>query len=178
LLSSDSGVLGLNMSFDHKAYEFDWQAFSAEMLPWLSGVLAANDSKRLTAFVDANIVACRSPYDEQHLSRSWQEMLEVGDAQEIADFALTKYYNPALDHGVGDVWAEMEDELPASLKIALLGQSIPHFDPGRQGSYFSTPSDAEKNATLLTHMEVQALSEYGNFLARASGNGFGVYVTF
>ncbi len=30
------------MSFDHKTFEFDWQAFSAEMLPWLNDVLAAN----------------------------------------------------------------------------------------------------------------------------------------
>jgi len=172
-------ALGLkNMSFDHKAFEFDWQAFSAEMLPWLNDVLAANDCKRLAAFVDANIVACRSPYDGELLSPSWQEMLETGDAQEIADFALTKYYDPSLDHGLGDAWAELEDALPASMKIALLGQALPHFDPGRQGSYFSTPADATKSGALLNHIEFPALREYCNFLERASGNGFGVYVTF
>jgi len=166
------------MSFDHKAFEFDWQAFSAEMLPWLKDVLAANDGKRLAAFVDANIVACRSPYDGEKLSASWQEMLETGDAQEIADFALTKYYNPTLDHGLGGAWAELEDALPVSMKIALLGQAMPHFDPGRQGSYFSTPTDATKSGALLNRMEIPALRQYGNFLERASGDGRGVYVTF
>lgn len=166
------------MSFDHKAFEFDWQAFSNEMLPWLSEALAADDCERLSAFVDARVSACRSPYDGEPLSRNWRAMLEVGDAQEIADFALTKYYDPTDDHGLSDAWMEPDAALSTDMKAALLGQAIAQFDPGRQGSYFLAPADATKSGELLQNAQDSSLREFGSFVTQASRRGHGVYVTF
>jgi hypothetical protein len=166
------------MSFDHKAFEFNWQAFSDEMLPWLSEALAADDCERLSAFVDTNASACRSPYDGEPLSRNWRAMLEVGDAQEIADFALTKYYDPTDDHGLSDAWMELDGVLPADMRAALLGQAITHFDPGRQGSYFLAPADAMQSGELLQNAQAASLREFASFVTQASRTGHGVYVTF
>jgi hypothetical protein len=166
------------MSFNHKAFEFNWPAFSDEMLPWLSEALAADDCERLSAFVDANVSACRNPYDEEPLPLNWREMLEVGDAQELADFALTKYYDPTDDHGLGDAWMELDGALPSDMRAALLGQAIAQFDPGRQGSYFLAPADAMKSGELLQNSQVPSLLEFGSFVTQASRRGHGVYVTF
>jgi hypothetical protein len=166
------------MSFDHKAFAFDWVAFSNEMLPWLSGTLAIGDRNKLMAFVDANVPICRNPYDGEPLASSWREMLEAGDIQEIADFALTKYYNPTDNHGLGDSWAEFDEGLAADFRVALLGSPIPNFDPGRQGSYFVTPSDASKYAQVLRQSPIDSIKDYGGFLNNASIQGLGAYVTF
>lgn len=166
------------MSFDHKAFEFNWQAFSDEMLPWLSDALAADDCERLSAFLDANASACRNPYDGEPLSLDWRAMLEVGDVQELADFALTKYYDPTDDHGLSDAWMELDEALPADMRAALLGQAIAGFDPGRQGSYFLAPADAMKSGDLLQNAQVPCLREFASFVTQAARTGHGVYVTF
>src|SRR6187455_1169828 len=112
------------MSFDHKAFAFDWMAFSNELLPWLSAALARVDRDTLAAFVDANVSVCRSPYDGQPLSLAWRGMLEANDVQELADFALTKYYDPTDDHGLSDGWMEIDEDLTPDVRTALLGQAI------------------------------------------------------
>lgn len=166
------------MSFDHKAFEFNWQPFSDEMLPWLNEALAADDCERLSAFVDASVSACRSPYDGEPLPLNWREMLEVGDVQELADFALTKYYDPTDDHGLSGAWMELDEALPADMRAALLGQAIAQFDPGRQGSYFLAPMDAMQSGKLLQNAQVPSLRDFGRFATEASRRGHGVYVTF
>lgn len=69
------------MSFDHKAFEFNWPAFSHEILPWLSDVLAADDREKLSTFIDTNVSACSSPYDGSPLpceklgsEKNWGQM--------------------------------------------------------------------------------------------------------
>jgi len=166
------------MSFDHKAFAFDWQAFAVEMMPWMSEALAADDRERFVQFVVSNITRCRSPYDGSVLSSSWKELLEVGDVQEVADFALTKYYDPTDDHGLGATWMEEDAALPENMRPALLGRPIAHFDPGRQGSYVVAPNNATECAETLRHANSPKVREYACFLEDVARKGLGVYVTF
>ncbi len=166
------------MSFEHKAFAFDWQAFADEMLPWISDALSTEDRERFVRLVDANLTLYRCPYDGRALSSSWKDFLDVGDAQELADFALTKYYDPTDDHGLGEAWIEEEVMLPENMRHALLGYPIVHFDPGRQGSYVFAVDHALNSAELLRKAKSALVREYAGFLEEVARRGFGVYVTF
>ncbi len=144
----------------------------------LSRALQKNETQELISFIARHPGACRNPYSGAALSADWGTELEVGDAQELADFALTKYYDPTEDNGLGGEWSSIEEELPSSSKAALLGTSVPLFDPGRQGSYFQTASQAEISARLLSTISNPVLSLYQALLSRAATKGSGVYVTF
>jgi hypothetical protein len=100
------------MSFDHKAFAFEWTSFHSEMAELLGRALRSGDPSSLEKFIDSNISACSSPYDGEKLDADWRKALEVGGLQEIADFALTKYYDPAADHGLHEEWADIESGLP------------------------------------------------------------------
>jgi hypothetical protein len=171
-------VLGLKaMSFDHKAFEFAWPEFAQQLLPTLSRSLEHNETESLQGFIAANLAFCRNPYSGAALSPSWESSLEVGDVQELGDFALTRYYNPIDDHGLGSEWLTIEQRLSASEKAALLGSALLRFDPGRQGSYFQTASQAAASARLLGTANL-GLTTYQSFLTQAASKGLGVYVTF
>ncbi len=148
------------------------------MLPWMSEALSAEDRESFVRFVDANLTHCLSPYDGSALSPSWKDLLEVGDAQELADFALTKYYDPADDHGLGETWVEEEAALPENMRPALLGHPIAHFDPSRQGSYVVAADHAPNSAELLRKAKSALVRDYAGFLENVARRGFGVYVTF
>lgn len=166
------------MSFDHKAYAFDWHSFSGEMLPWLTHALERNDCTRFRSFIQESMDACSDPYDGEPLAPDWEETVDVNDVQQLADFALTKYYEPSDDHGLSGIWIELDERLPSDLKLALLGRSIDGFDPSRQGSYFVKPDDAWRYASMLRGVADEAVQEYARFLARAASEGRGLYVTF
>ena len=103
---------------------------------------------------------------------------------EYGDFALTRFYDPADDRGVGNAWVGIDASLPEQDRPALLGRPLGRagreFDPGRQGSYFQTPEQVVESLR-----RVQRLSEYQDVLrgyiellrACAAGRR-GVYVTF
>ena len=166
------------MSLDHKAYAFDWHSFAGEMLPWLAKALERNDCKRFVSFIHENVEVCSDPYEGQPLDRNWDETVDVTDVQQLADFALTKYYEPSDNHGLSGTWIELDESLPPDLKPALVGQSIVGFDPGRQGSYFLEPDEAKRYASVLQGAVDKAAHEYARFLARTASEGRGVYVTF
>ena len=166
------------MSLDHKAFEFDWNLFERELLPLLPLSLPHDDFTKLAAFIDDNLVFCRSPYDGSTLTPEWRELLDNGDAQEVADFALTKYYDPNADCGLGAQWIDVERCLPISLKNALLGSAITSFDPGRQGAYFQSPGQVRSSVELMVVASIPELHEFQIFLAGAAAKSLGVYVTF
>jgi hypothetical protein len=166
------------MSLDHKAFEFDWRAFADEFLSLLTSALERNKPLELRQFVEGNLLVCHSPYDGSSLERDWDRLLENGDAQEFADFALTKYYDPAQDNGLGTSWFELQMHLSASARSALLGRTLPLFDPGRQGSYFQTPEEVAESARVLEPLTDPVIAAYRAFLLRAALSEHGLYVTF
>lgn len=166
------------MSFDHKAFEFAWTEFSQQLLPILSLALEHNETESLRSFIATNLGHCRNPYSGALLSLGWEDGLEVGDVQELGDFALTRYYNPTDDHGLGGDWTIIEQQIPQAGKTALLGSSLPRFDPGRQGAYFQTASQVAASARVLATVANSSLGSYQSFLAQVASRNFGVYVTF
>ena len=171
------------MSFDHKAFSFNWSGFQSELAPLLSRSLSAGDSTGLVAFVEAHLTSCSNPYDGEQLEPGWNQLLEVGDIQELADFALTKYYDPAADHGLSGAWAKVELDLPPPARLALLGEAFSSasdvlFDPGRMGSYFQSPSRAQESLFVLQELDRPEIGEFVGFLRRIVAESNGLYVTF
>ena len=170
------------MSLDHKAFEFDWGAFSEELAPLLHRALADDDAPALQQFVAAHIAACSSPYDGEPLGEDWEELLETGTVQELADFALTKYYAPERDFGLSGAWLQLEASLPREVRAALLGNPLgpPErpFDPGLQGSYFQTPEQVRESVETLADITQVPLQVFRDQLSEVVAHGKGLYVTF
>jgi len=166
----------------HRAYAFDWARFEVELLDLLERALAAGDLGTLFAFVDEHRSRCRDPYEGEPLSAEWRGRLETDGIQELADFALTKYYDPSDDCGVQELWTHIDNELPDNARAALLGFVIGpldrRFDPGKMGSYFQTPSMVRSSLLTLAPYNCAELQKYLSLLSRTAETGVGMYVTF
>ena len=171
------------MSFDHKAFAFDWGSFQAEMAGLLGQALRTGNAANLERFIDANLSGCASPYDGEKLDAGWRRSLGIAGLQEIADFALTKYYDPSDDHGLHEEWGEVESGLPESARYALLGTPFREgsdavFDPGMMGSYFQSPEQVRASLVTLRAVDAKELESYVRFLASVVRETKGLYVTF
>lgn len=166
------------MTLHHKAYLFDFPAFENELLPLLTRAIEADNASRLRAFVEESRDSLSSPYDGTPLTPDWEHLLEAGDVQELADFALTKFYSVNADRGVGETWIDLSESLSESPQRALLGRALDGFDPGRQGSYFQHPADVAGSIAALSGCSHPALSSYVSLLQSANERGLGVYITF
>jgi hypothetical protein len=170
------------MSFDHKAFEFEWESFSIELAPLLAASLSNNDTSKLHAFINSNVACCASPYDGEPLSQEWESLLEVGGVQEMADFALTKYYSPLNNFGLSENWVNLEALLNPEQKPALLGEPFGNagslFDPGCQGSYFQTPVIVANSVNVLANSTSLEICKYSRVLGSVAAKKKGLYVTF
>lgn len=178
------------MPMAHRAFAFDHAAFQTELGPLLLRALATGEDSELRAFIDANLNVLVDPYEGEALTKNWQASLEAGDIQELADFALTKYYDGDLDIGLDVDWEAIGELLeksgmsPAITLGSPLGAPEAQFDPGRQGAYFQTA--IEVNAALS---ELQALLQANpslttellplqGMLQECARTRRGLYVTF
>jgi hypothetical protein len=150
------------MSMSHKAYSFDWYGFERDPLHEIA--LAALKTGRLDSligYIDLHYQTLTDPYEGRPLPYAWQEMLQNHCVHELIDFALTGFYDPADDQGIGESWLEIERQLPDADRAALLGypfgQPGNHFDPGRQGSYFQTPDQAHESRRHLERARVKVV---------------------
>jgi len=148
------------------------------LLPILLEAIDTNNDASLREFLSRSISECYSPYDGEPLTAPWESNLEAGDIQELADFALTKFYAPDANQGVGHNWIELDAQLPEEARRALLGLSVAGFDPGRQGAYFQSPSDVAKSATALSGCPHPELLSYRKLLEESRRQGLGAYITF
>jgi hypothetical protein len=166
----------------HKAHAFDWDRFETELLPILERALTNADTRILLEFVSANRDHCRDPYEGEELPLDWDSQLEIGDVQEFADFALTKYYDPSGDFGVHEHWNRLDDELPKPARNALLGFPVGPagflFDPGAMGAYFQTPSMIVASLAALESHRHPELQIYMGLLHTITQSRAGLYVTF
>jgi hypothetical protein len=170
------------VSFDHKAFAFDWDAFQRELAPSLRAALASGDTNALERFLDENVDACSSPDEGEPLVGEWRNSLATGGVQEIADIALTKFYDPSEDSGLRETWAEIESDLTADARRALLGSAFEvrgvAFDPGKMGSYFQSPGEVRVSHSVLDALGSADLAEFVAFLAVVARESKGLYVTF
>jgi hypothetical protein len=179
------------MPMSHKAYAFDWRAFERDELSGLlSRALETGDVSGLVAYVERNRHALRDPYEGDPLGGDWEALLGNRDVHEYGDFALTRFYDPAADSGLGPCWNEIDAALPEEGRLALLGSPLGpahnRFDPGRYGSYFQTPPRVARSLALVRGFDLPGLDENDReFLGRFEGllkecvaAGLGLYVTF
>jgi len=170
------------MSMCHKAYLFDWRAFQSELAPLLWKSLTDNDAAPLMRFIGAHWVVLVDPYEGEPLESHWADQLDVRDVHVIADFALTKYYDPRQDYGIGDAWFRIERSLAEAQKAALLGLAFGptqnHFDPGRMGAYFQDDDECRRSWHLLFSVRDSAMNGFVALLHDAAESSNGIYVTF
>jgi hypothetical protein len=171
------------MSFDHKAFSIDWRGFQSDLAPILYQALSTGDARGLVTFVDSNLVNCADPYEGDALEVTWRNTLESGGVQEVADFALTKFYDPGANHGLSNSWLDLEQGLPPGARGALLGTAFGPsdealFDPGLMGSYFQTPEEVRESLALLEPLPDIELAEFVSLLRAIVDEGQGLYVTF
>jgi len=165
------------MSMEHRAFVFDYGAFARELLPLLTIALQRNDVTRLLSFVETNRDELVDPYEGEPLTVDWRSMLEVEDAHQVGDFALTKYYDPLLDIGVGDDWLSLREPLRNVLLGRTVGPPDNPFDPGKMGSYFQS-IDETKAAWALVKRLSNVPDIVSEFYRRALSEPKGLYITF
>ena len=107
---------------------------------------------------------------------------------QYGDFAITKYYNPEHDIGIGYDWERLDDLLlnvdTSPFLGTLFGSSGNYFDPGKQGSYFQSPEKVKNNLELLDSLSKEKLGNLPGIailkkmLSDASVLEKGLYTTF
>jgi hypothetical protein len=180
------------MAVEHRAFLFDWDTFNADLRVILEPALFSGDVEELVAFVRLHLVDLRDPYKGDPIDGTWQSQLRFHDAQEIGDWALTNYYDPRRDVGLGiesDRLVGLYDAFGINPSFhmvpilgAILGPDDNPFDPGRLGSYFQTPEHVVGNHLYLTSrahdLDVPELELGLRMLKQAMDANRGLYVTF
>ena len=163
------------MSMEHKAFDFDWDEFEIALLPVFLSTLASNDSTGLLEFIELNLENITDPYEGDKLGKNWQVEISSYSIQEIADYALTKYYSVTEEFGLGNSWISQTDKLSKKEVDALLGTSFKCFDPGCYGSYFQSLGQLNESIKILSNIKDPIVAQYVRDL---SGMKKGLYVTF
>ena len=168
---------------EHRAYEFDWPAFDADLHRVLIDALESNNAAPLLSYIDDNINELTDPFEANPLAADWRSQLKnADDVHEIGDFALTRFYDPSVESGVGDAWLNLDESLAQQCRNAMLGQTVGPannpFDPGRMGSYFQSPVCVIQSLNDLVAVDDARLAEYLSLLSDCQSRNRGVYVTF
>jgi hypothetical protein len=182
------GEGNIAVSMSHKAYAFDWSAFERDELhSILLDALSSGDTNGLMRYMEANQHHLKDLYEGGPLS-NWKNVLENFDVQEFGEFALTRFYDPEGDRGLGNDWFHIDEHLSEADRATLLGTPLgpsnAYFDPGRLGSYFQTPQEVVgslarvQRIVLLDDDLRESLAGFEDLLAECAEAGSGLYVTF
>lgn len=180
------------MSLEHKAFIFDFDTFDRELRPLLESSLHSGDIEPLRCFIVSNKKFLVDPYEGDSLDDDWEDMIEDKDAHQYGDFALTKYYFPKDDQGVGGKWVELQEIISNRGKLnispflgAPVGIDGEFFDPGKIGSYFQTTNEVIESLKKIREVKgelkddlLEELKRYEGCLNQAAFDKKGVYVTF
>jgi len=174
---------------EHKAFVLDYGAFERELAPILLNALDTGAVRDLVGFINSNLERLKDPYEGDPLDADWESMIETRDPHQYGDFALTKYYDPQTDIGLGQVWESIEETLTKEVgegqaQAIVLGRPFGppqnYFNPGKMGSYFQSPSEVKKNLQKLESL--QSSARVPTAVARLKSifdtSGKGLYVTF
>ena len=97
------------MSFEHKAFVFNHALFEHELKTTLEYAIEANTCKYLQEYITANLNYLKDPYEGERLNKDWEEMIDNHeDPDQYGDFAITKFYNPTEDIGLGSEWVNVQ----------------------------------------------------------------------
>ena len=171
----------------HRAFLFDYARFTAELEPMLDEALRTGHLKRLARHLDEVEAELSDPEEGEPFEGGWRTWLESGDVHELGDIALTRFYDPGDDLGLGDDWLGARDALVSRLDTTFpvlgrfIGPADRPFDPGRMGSYVQSPSDVVASLAVVEAAVsdgIVALASLTSLLGAAVRAGAGLYVTF
>jgi hypothetical protein len=164
---------------EHKAFSFDWIAFGRHLRPILYTALESDSTAGLIGFIDHHRASLTDPFEGEPLPEGWRSLLENGDVHEYGDFALTGYYSPQVDFGIGHAWLRLSHEVSntGALLGTPFGPESNRFDPGRMGSYFQTPEDVADSLNALASQHYPEFATFVDLLERCGVENLGVYVT-
>ena len=169
---------------EHKAYVFDYDRFHTELAPVLWGALETGNIGKLKRFTDKNRDRLTDPWEGQPLAKDW---VAPDDVHELGDYALTAYYDPTADVGLGEEWERAQrrvlKRIPGEEDAVVLGYPFgpddAAFDPGRMGSFFRSAESARQHlGAVLAADAPNKLAAVETMLRRAVDAGQGLYVTF
>jgi hypothetical protein len=172
---------------EHKAFLFDFERFNLELRPLLEVSLGCGSCLGLKNFIEEHFEQLCDPYEGEPLRSGWEAMLEAHDPHQYGDFALTKYYDPLADIGLGHDWESLQAIVAALVEAGspILGITVgPYndpFDPGKMGSYFQSEELVLQNLRSVEGAYAEKPEEIGPPLAMlkaAADAGTGLYVTF
>jgi hypothetical protein len=172
------------MSMEHKAFAFGYSEFQEELQETLNAALSTGATDPLVAFIRSRFHELRDPYEGEPLTEDWESLIEDRDAHQYGDFAITKYYDPRENLGLGRAWESVQTLLLNKLGVdsPLLGKPLGpasnFFDPGRIGSYFQSESDVRSNLLAIEKISDPEIEGVLRMLRRAESVGRGLYVTF
>ncbi len=179
------------MVLEHKAFVFDYSSFQDELMDILVNSLKTETTDRLKQFILQNLSSLKDPYEGDMLDSDWESLMEVYDAHQYGDFAITKFYNPQDDVGLGYDWQELDEllnqELDSKYSI-LLGSTIGSkdnlFDPGKIGFYFQSLQQVNNNLEIIKTLIrekpelVEPLKIAIAMFQSAVSESKGLYITF
>jgi hypothetical protein len=182
------------MSMEHKAFLFEYEDFALELKPILEIALDLNENKDLEKYINDNLYFLKDPDEGKPLSKNWQKIFDLKDIHDYGDFALTKFYDPNDDIGLGYVghdWVEIEEtilSLDINTPILILGEPIGkegnYFDPGKMGSYFQSLDVAIESKNVIdilikgNSIDRKYLNPVISILDLAIASNKGLYITF
>ena len=168
------------MSMSHKAFSLDWERFADELRPLIEAALRTNDDSSIREFIARH--NCCDPNDGEALGEAWVERSPDCNVQDLADIALTAFYQPANDFGLGDEWRTIGVHFSDEARAALLGNPLAAgaiaFDPGLMGSYFQSPEQARRSLRIVEKLEALTQTPFIAGLRAAAHGERGLYVTF
>jgi hypothetical protein len=176
---------------EHKAFAFDYEGFIHSLAPVLEQALRSGDVQPLVQFIEDNRERLTDPYEGCPLDSNWKDLVEPKDAHQLGDFALTLFYSPQENVGLGYEWdstRQLLDTLLSNGEQVVLGRAFGPpsncFDPGKMGAYFQSPGEVRSNREAVGQLSKNkpeysdVLSRVEHMLEKAYQKGWGLYVTF
>ena len=114
-------------------------------------------------------------------------MIETHDAHQYGDFALTRYYDPSKDIGLGSSWQAIQDVVRSDRSISpilgsVVGSSDDPFDPGKMGAYFQSNEQVHESLEYLLQLAQEKppeeIDEAVELMEQVAQSQKGLYVTF
>ena len=146
------------MVMKHKAFIFDYDNFTSQLKEILINSLLTKQKWDLIEFIQQNSLEIKDPDLGSPLDRTKEELTSMKDVCQFANFALTKFYEPANDIGLNGDWQETKGALNDVFEIVesdniILGNPIGknniYFNPKKTGSYFQTPQQIVGNLKIV-----------------------------
>ena len=173
------------MAMEHKAFGFRWNSFREALLPRFYLYLEGRVDE-VADFARAEAGDLFDPYEGMPLRvEQVNEALVRGEHDFIAEAALTAFYAPSEDVGVGyeylDVHSRLE-ALGANYAGLLHGSTLSHagklFDPGKMGTFFCDLDEAESKSRLVSTIQDANLRRLLEPMAEAGLAAGGLFITF